>query len=131
DRQDPLFRFFEVLVGTEITRRPFSARPKLNSILDEAARRGDEATAQKVRQALKRIDSAPTPLPPMPFPPSPFMPEFDEPDEFDAMPDLGQALPNLPPEAMGDLAGLLTILSVLPESGKANARKTRPKDMPV
>lgn len=139
DPQDPLFRLYRLHVEGRLNTGSAPDLAELNAIVQEAVRRGDEATAQRA-QHLIRAQKAPPP------PSSPFEDEDDvEPweDEDDAEPweeeddgedDLSDAfegkLPDLPPEVRRDFMRLLALLAVAPESEIALARRTIGKQLP-
>ena len=134
DPQDPLFRLYEHTFKEPWVETPDRARAKLESILEEAVRRRDDHTTQKVRQMLKEPGRPPFPLPP------PLEPDFGGPDDFDddlpppgfddLLPPSGGPLPDETPELSEMTDRLLQMLSNASEADLRRMRKTRPKDMP-
>ncbi len=99
DPKDPFFRLSGILIKPAPTMRTFgnpkppASIPQLQSIIEEASRRGDEATAQLARQCLDRVNH---PLPKPLLEPRPRWPEdgdaINEPGmPEDWMPDLSNA----------------------------------------
>ena len=125
DPLDPLFRLYKLEFSEG---RAARSKDKLESIIQEAVRRGDDATAQKARRLLRELES------PAPMPPLPPIPEFDDvedEDEFDEPPfGPGGPIPDMAPEDMGSLAEVLTQLANASEADLRRLRKSRPKDMP-
>jgi tetratricopeptide (TPR) repeat protein len=80
DPADPLFSFMDFTLGAPWALGPEAKRQKLQSILDEARRRGDSETARSVQHTLK--DLSEPPLPPSPFPDEPDF-EDEEDDDFE------------------------------------------------
>ena len=134
DPQDPLFRLYEHTLTTHSFVTSGNARAELESILEEAVRRRDDHTTQKVRQMLKACERPPFPLPPPPEPdfggPDDFEDDLPPPGFADLLPPSGGSLPDESPELDEMAAGLLQLLSNASEADLRVMRKTRPKDMP-
>ena len=124
DPQDPLFRLYEHTLKESWSQSPNQVRAKLQSILEEAGRRRDEATTQKVRQLLKKLERPP--LPPMPP-----LPDFDELDDFDdGPPEFHNPFLDGAPGNLEMTEGILEVLRNASESELRKLRKNRPKNMP-
>ena len=130
DRQDPLFRLLEHSLRDEGPYgRPLS-RPELESILQEARRRGDQEAIQRAEQALRSLD-----LPPPR--PVPDFDDFDEDDQEeeeedwddDELPEFGDLSPGAP--APGELSAMLSRLAGAPPAEIAEIRRSLAPQMPA
>ncbi len=125
DPQDPLFRLYEHTLRTSWLEASPQAHAKLESILEEAVRRRDDHTTQRVRKMLKLLDQPP--LPPL----GPLGPDFDEPEDFDeGPPDFGKPFPGNSPKDLEQIEILMEMLLNASEPELRNPRKRRPKGKP-
>lgn len=123
DPLDPQARLWQVEVRGLWVRDPSQDRAELQSILDEASRRRDEASLRKARQMLRDVDHPP-PMP-NPFGPDFAGPEFDAEEEEDELePQGGPLPPDLPPEMLEEFGELLDAMRVAPDSALRELRKT-------
>jgi tetratricopeptide (TPR) repeat protein len=128
DPQDPLFRFFKLHLKGDLARRSNQNRAELDVIQAEAARRGDDATAQRAHHLSKQLQAPPAPR--FRPPPEPdWMEEDDDDFEMPIHPD--ELMEDLPPEVEGQFSALISMLSSLPDSEIEKARRTRPKEIPA
>jgi len=134
DRRDPLFRLYEYWLDPQGF-MSFNAPGRLQGILDEATRRGDEEAVKRARKALADLKAPPFPVEPDWEEPedSDEDEDWDEPPDFAEGPDFGPGFP-LPPLSPKDarmFQDLIDLLAQLPESELREARKTRPRDIPA
>jgi tetratricopeptide (TPR) repeat protein len=129
DPMDPLFRVYKFLLQGDSTAPSPQNRKELNTLLQEAGRRGDDATAQRIQHLIKRMENPPR----RPLPPDLEMDDFDEddlPPEF-ADPALNYPPLNLPPRFPRELAEIAKLLALMSDSELEGAKRTRPKGMPA
>ena len=99
----------------------------LQSILDEAIRRQDDATVRRVREILRGLDH---PRPPLPFDPNFFADPDDKEDAEDSF-DPSDVLPSdFLQDQSAEFAEMLEILRTAPDSLVRKMRKKRPPGMP-
>jgi hypothetical protein len=118
DPEDPMFRTFEVMLHPTYEFNPGAMRPKLESILEEARRRGDQETIQRVQSMLRTLERAR----PMPMPPE----FYDDEDEDEEEEELDLAPDGL--EGFGDIFETLTHAS---DAEIREMRRTLPKSIPT
>jgi hypothetical protein len=105
-----------------------ASRAELQSILEEAGRRRDEATIRKVRQILRDLDH------PLPIP-NPLESDFEDAesddDEFDDdfEPEIGPP-PNVSPAMLAKMEALIETLRTAPPSVIRELRKTVSREIP-
>jgi tetratricopeptide (TPR) repeat protein len=130
DPMDPLFRVYKFLLQGDSTAPSPQNRKELNALLQEAGRRGDDATAQRIQHLIKRLEAPPRPSPHLD---ELEMDDFDEddlPPEF-ADPALNYPPLNLPPSLPRELAEIAKLLALMSDSELEGAKRTRPKGMPA
>jgi hypothetical protein len=140
DRLDPWFRLTDYMLheADAWVANPDFNRTKLQSILDEARRRGDQELVPKLQRFIKDLDRPS--LPPFPFPGGPDFAaddnDFDDDDdddfddEDDADDDLPEGLPNMPPGMDGELTAVLNALAGASDAEIRELRKSLGRDMP-
>jgi len=122
DPKDPLFRLFQHMLNPTWEYDPDEDRRKLQSILEEAQRRGEQEVIQKLQGLIRRLDHPPRdPLDDI---------DFAGPDDWEEPPDFEDGLPaNL----MGDVPELAEIMEMLANASESEIsafKKSRPKGMP-
>jgi tetratricopeptide (TPR) repeat protein len=127
DPVDPWFRFHKLLLDLASFNPPGDTPATLESILQEAQRRGDQQLVQKVQGALRQVQQQQ----PMPMP----MPIFgDLEDDEDEGEDVFDPMPPGPmdmnPEQEADMGTLLDMMRTMPESELRRMRKTVFKGVP-
>jgi hypothetical protein len=130
DPLDPQFRLYQIGFSGGWEFNPAGQRPKLQSILDEAIRRQDDAIVRKVRQMMQQLDHPPLP------PPRPFEADFgpstagEEEDWDDGADPDGPMPPDLSPKDLAQFGEVLETLRGASDSEIRKLRKTRPPEIP-
>lgn len=122
DPKDPLFRVFDfIFKGMHEFGNPQESRRRLQSIIEEAARRGDHATVQRAERMIEGLKHGP-------FPPLPPIDDVfeDEPLDDDEVPDDAGPLPPDDP-VFQELVQRITAMS---ESELNKFRKSEAKRLP-
>jgi tetratricopeptide (TPR) repeat protein len=117
DPKDPLFRLYQYLLQPFHLGDPESECDKLESIIDEATRRGEENTVKLARQHLGSLRATP-PMPP------PIEPCFEEDEEVEAI------FPDLPFKEYAMFQEILSQMRLMSEAEIRKFRKSIPKDFP-
>ncbi|MBI4026383.1 MAG: hypothetical protein HY360_15465 [Verrucomicrobia bacterium] len=120
DPDDPLFRLHRHLLQPGSMVSSERARGDLQAIIKEAARRGDDKTAQLARNILDRM-SIPPPLPlPMEDPFEELFEDEDEDGDF----------PGLPAEQLEAFQDTIAMLAGMSEAERRKTRKSLSKHIP-
>jgi hypothetical protein len=101
DRHDPLFRLLELGLRDEDPYGRPPDRREIETVLQEARRRGDQEATQRAERFLRSLDQPP----PRPIPD---FPDFEEEEDFDEEPDFADAASNAPdPRELTDMMSML------------------------
>jgi tetratricopeptide (TPR) repeat protein len=130
DGQDPLFRLLEHSLRDEGPYRRPQSEKELQSILQEARRRGDQEAIQRAEQALRSLHQPP-PRPVPGFDDFEDDEDFEDEEDFDDEPMTESG--DLPPGAVnpGELAELISLLAGAPPEMVAEIRRSLVPEMPT
>ena len=124
DPKDPLFRLFKHMLQPGWMRESHESRGELKAILEEAQRRGEQELIPKLQGLIRSLDYPP----PLPMPPSPI--DFEDEDEWDALPEFEDDLPANLMGGFPEIAQIMKLLANASESDIREFKKHRPKGMP-
>lgn len=121
DPKDPQARLWEIERREMWTFEPSKVRAELQSILDEASRRRDEASVSRARRLLRDLDQ---PAPPDPVGPDLGEPELEETAGDDESDVDATGASGLPPEMLEEFGELIAEMRAAPEAALGELRKT-------